>query len=145
MGVSRHLKAIYDRKHEDLVALKAACPLEEIRSFARDAEPPRDFLGAFTLRPEGVHLIAELKKASPSKGLIRADFEPVSLAKAYAEGGAAALSVLTEQHYFLGDPATIERVKSVVSLPVLRKDFLFDPWQIPESRALGADAILLIA
>jgi indole-3-glycerol phosphate synthase len=144
MAVSQHLKQIYDRKRDDLVGLMAAEPLAEVRARARDAEPPRDFLAALAPMHSEVHLIAELKKASPSKGLIRPDFDPVALAKAYVENGASTLSILTEQHFFQGDPSFLAWGKSVVKVPLLRKDFLFDPWQIAESRALGADAILLI-
>jgi indole-3-glycerol phosphate synthase len=145
VAVSQHLKAIYDRKSQDLDGLMAATSLEEVRSRARDQEPCRDFMKALAPMPTDVHLIAELKKASPSKGLIRPDFEPVSLARAYAKSGASAISVLTEQHFFQGDPAYLTQAKQAVKLPILRKDFLFHPWQIAESRMMGADAILLIA
>jgi indole-3-glycerol phosphate synthase len=142
---SQHLKRIYDRKREELAALMADASLEEIRALARDSEPPRDFLRALAPMHTDVHLIAELKKASPSKGMIRPDFDPAALAKEYADSGASAISVLTEQHFFLGDPGYLALAKGEANVPVLRKDFLFDPWQIHESRALGADAILLIA
>lgn len=144
MAISQHLKRIYDHKREEVEALKRQAPLEEMRARAADAPPPRDFLGALAPRPSDVHLISELKKASPSKGVIRADFNPVSLAQIYAHHGASAISVLTERQFFQGDPAYLQAVKAAVKLPLLRKDFLFDPWQIPESRALGADAVLLI-
>ncbi|MBW3624507.1 MAG: indole-3-glycerol phosphate synthase TrpC [Armatimonadetes bacterium] len=143
MAISQHLKRIYDRKREEVDALKGETSYEEMRARAADSAPPRDFLAALEPRPD-VHLIAELKKASPSKGLIRADFDPVKLAKTYAYHGASAISVLTERHFFQGDPAYLRAVKEVVKVPVLRKDFLFDPWQVPESRALGADTVLLI-
>src|SRR5690348_14146073 len=126
MAVSQHLKQIYDRKRDDLVGLIAAEPLLEIRARTQDAAPPRDFFAALAPMDSEVHLIAELKKASPSKGLIRPDFEPVALAKEYVENGASALSVLTEQHFFQGDPAYLALVKSEVKVPLLRKDFLFD-------------------
>jgi indole-3-glycerol phosphate synthase len=145
MAVSQHLKAIYDRKRDDVEAQKAGLSLEAITARARDAEPPRDFMGALTPMHSEVHLIGELKKASPSKGLIREDFDPVKLAKTYSREGVSAISILTEQHYFQGDPAYIQAVKQAVKkTPILRKDFLFDPWQVAESRAMGADAILLI-
>ena len=144
MAISQHLKKIYYRKRDDLVSLMAAEPLAEVRARAADAEPPRDFLAAVAPMHTDVRLIAELKKASPSKGVIRADFDLIQLAKVYAHEGASALSVLTEQHFFQGDPSYLQAVKAAVKLPVLRKDFLFDPWQIAESRALGADAVLLI-
>lgn len=120
-------------------------PLESIRSRAADSEPPRNFFAAVT-RPKGeLRVIAEVKKASPSAGLIRADFDPVAIARAYAANGAAAISCLTDQKYFQGSLEYVAQIKAAVPLPVLRKDFIIDPYQVYEARAAGADAVLLIA
>jgi len=115
------------------------------RDAAALAMPPcRDFEAALR-KAEGTALIAEVKRASPAKGLLNADFDPLEQARLYAANGASAISVLTERHYFQSDPADLARIRAAVDVPVLRKDFLFDPWQVGEARALGADAVLLIA
>ena len=116
--------------------------LADVRAHARDAPAPADFAGALTA--DGIALIAEVKKASPSKGVIRADFDPEQIADAYAANGARCLSVLTDEAYFQGCDAYVQMAKEVAGLPVLRKDFTIDEYQLYEARVIGADAILLI-
>ena len=139
------LADIINEKHLEVQALKAAIDFSTLDHAAKQASPPRGFAAALSRDAErGYGLIAELKKASPSKGLIRADFNPALLAKAYETGGASCLSVLTDKKWFQGAPEFIQAARDAVCLPILRKDFMIDPLQIIESRALGADCILLI-
>lgn len=139
------LDQIVSTKRGEVAAARSRCPLAEMMSAAADAEPARDFYAAVSgTSKRGVNLIAEIKRRSPSAGLIRPDFDPASLARVYHKHGANALSVLTDGPYFDGQLAFIAAVKEAVPLPVLRKDFMIDPYQIYESRAAGADCILLI-
>lgn len=140
------LHTILETKHKEVEELRARTSLEALQAAAATAPRVRNFFTAVTKPPtRAVNLIAEVKKASPSKGVIREDFDPVELAKAYETAGADALSVLTDETYFQGHLDYLRAIRQAVDLPLLRKDFLIDPWQVYEARAAGADAILLIA
>ncbi len=140
------LDEIIEAKREELAGVKHNMPLSKLEERIAAQSPPLDFASA--LCGEGVKLIAEVKKASPSRGLIRPDLDPVQLALTYADNGAAAISVLTERRYFQGSLELLATIKENLgerNIPILRKDFIFDPYQVYESHAYGADALLLIA
>lgn len=147
--MTQHTETFLDRivadKVAEVEAAKASVPFGSLRARLPEAPPARDFLGA--LSGPGVSLIAEVKKASPSKGLLRDDFDPVALARTYAAAGAAALSVLTDEKHFQGSLAHLAAVREALpgGPPLLRKDFILDPYQVYEARYHGADAVLLIA
>lgn len=139
------LTEIVNRKKERLKPLKLKHPMSEMKKRAVDSPDIRDFKSAISKERGSIKLIAEIKKASPSKGIIRHDFDPLSIARIYNDKGAHAISVLTEEDFFMGSIDYISLVKGVTALPILRKDFLFEEYQIYEARVRGADAVLLIA
>lgn len=141
------LQRILETKRAEVRAAKAAIPDAEMERRARSAPPVRDFVGALRAKIDAGRpaVIAECKRASPSKGLIREDYDPAAIARSYEAGGAACLSVLTDREYFQGAPEHLAAARAACALPVLRKDFTIDPYQVAEARAMGADCILLIA
>jgi len=143
--VSDVLEKICAVKREAVAKRKQAVPYAEVERQAKAAPPPRGFAAALSAKAKtGYALIAEIKKASPSAGLIRADFDPAKLAGAYQNAGAACLSVLTEEDHFQGSDAHLRAARGAASLPVIRKDFMLEPYQVAEARAIGGDCILLI-
>lgn len=138
------LDEIVAHKRQEIAAAEAAVPVTELERRLADVPAPRDFFAALST-PGPIRLIAEVKKASPSKGVIRADFDPLAIAKTYEAHGASCLSVLTDEHFFQGKLDYLRTIKRQVGLPVLRKDFILDRYQLLEARAAGADAVLLIA
>lgn len=140
------LDEIFACKRAEVTDRQRVVPLAEMRRLAEEANAPQDFIAALRQSPFRPALIAEAKKASPSKGLLAANFDPLALARLYCENGAAAMSVLTDERYFQGHLDFLRQIAALPErLPLLRKDFLYDPYQIYEARAAGADAILLIA
>ena len=141
------LQAILDHKRQEVARRQARHPSRDVEAKAAKQPPPRGFVAALQdkIAAGGPAVIAELKRASPSKGLIRADYDPQAIARSYQAAGAAGLSVLTDAKHFQGTDEHLRQARAAVSLPVLRKEFIVDAYQLPESRALGADCILLIA
>ena len=146
MAVPSILKRILQRKSEEVAEGKSTFTNADLFAQAKECPPPRGFVaGLNAALRSGPAVIAEIKKASPSAGVIRANFQPASIASSYESAGAACLSVLTDKDFFQGDAGYLEQACNACGLPVLRKDFIIDPWQIAESRVMGADCILLIA
>lgn len=148
MEIGARSKNVLDRivaaRRDSVAHRKRVLPEVALKiAVEKKAPPPRDFTGA--LSPPGINIISELKKASPSRGLLRAEFAPAPLAAAFEQAGAAALSVLTEEDFFSGSLADLKEASRVTKIPILRKDFIIDPWQVWETRAAGADSFLLIA
>lgn len=139
------LDQIVAHKRIEVQKAKQLAPLELMRQRATDAAKPRNFFASVTRKSSHINVIAEIKKASPSAGLIREDFDPVAIAQAYQRGGASCISCLTDEKYFQGKLDYIAQIKQAVDLPVLRKDFMVDPYQLYEAKVAGADAVLLIA
>ena len=146
MAASDILERILAVKRDEVTAARAAWPLEQLRREAQAMPRARDFVGALRAKiaAGSAAVIAEIKKASPSKGVLRADFRPADIARSYAEHGAACLSVLTDRQFFQGEPGYLTQARAASGLPALRKDFMLDAYQVFEARALGADCILLI-
>ena len=141
------LQRILATKRAETAAARQLAPIDEIERLARAAPPPRDFVQAIRTKVAAGNtaVIAEIKRASPSKGVLRKDFDPAAIARSYEAGGAACLSVLTDREYFQGAPEHLSAARAACTLPVLRKDFIVEPYQVFEARAIGADCILLIA
>jgi indole-3-glycerol phosphate synthase len=137
------LDRIVEARRESIAHRKRVLPEVALKMAAERATPPRDFAGA--LRRDALNVIAEMKKASPSRGILRVQYAPATLAASLEQAGAAALSVLTEEEFFFGSLADLKEARKVTQVPILRKDFIVDPWQVWETRAAGADAFLLIA
>lgn len=142
--MANRLREILDHKRVEVDAAQSAIPLDVLQAVIADLPQPRGFVARLADGPRPLSLIAEVKKASPSQGLIRGDFDPVAIAQTYAASGASCLSVLTDEKFFQGSPENLRRIRHAVDLPLLRKDFTIDVYQIFEARAWGADAILLI-
>ena len=140
------LKKILDRKQQEIAQRSQTVSLQQMMAHAEDADAPRGFVTAIEAKVNAgkAAVIAEIKKASPSKGLLRANFMPAEIAKSYEQHGAACLSILTDRDFFQGDEAYLEQARAATSLPVIRKDFIIDPYQVYEARAINADCILLI-
>ena len=140
------LKKIVARKHEEVAESISRVPMERMIELTKFADSTRGFYSALKEKVDSRQsgIIAEIKKASPSKGVLRENFEPIEIAKSYEEGGASCLSILTDRDFFQGDPQYLIKARAAVSIPVIRKDFIIHPYQVYESRAMGADCILLI-